>query len=440
VKRTVLPSDTAFHVGTSTDPSRVKPVGTSTSTSTTGLSSAATPMVSAVGWFTSAVPDVAHAWAPAGDGRAAASASRSATMTGMRTRRTLVTVVTALLVLVVGAPPASAHSVSGIGATDFETVVRSVSPRVAGLHVRVIELGSRLELRNTGRVEAVVLGYDQEPYLRVGPDGVFENVRSPATYLNRTRLGGSIPPTADSSAAPSWRRVRSEPVARWHDHRIHWMGNRPPPNVQRDPDHRHVVNDAWVVPVDVGSTSVKVSGQLLWTPGPSSVPWLALAVVLLAAMAGAAALLDAGAFRRVFAVGVALVLAVDLVHAAGTGWTVQASTLSRLSRMVASSPTAIVGWVAAVVAIVLLTTRPDREVEGMLAGAFAGSVVAVFGGSVDVTSLSRSQLPFAGPASLARLCVAVSLGVGFGLAAATAVVLRRRPVTAPDAEPVASPA
>ena len=82
----------------------------------------------------------------------------------------------------------------------------------------------------------VVLGYDGEPYLRVGPRGVFENRRSPATYLNRSRIPTTKPPkSADSSAAPVWHRVSSGTTATWHDHRAHYMGTSEPPAVQRDP-------------------------------------------------------------------------------------------------------------------------------------------------------------------------------------------------------------
>ena len=347
-----------------------------------------------------------------------------------------------LVAQVAGAAPAAAHAVSGIDASNFESVIRSVEPDVAGVQVRVVELGSRLELRNRGDDEVLVLGYDEEPYLRVGREGVFENVRSPATYLNASRTGtSSIPSTADASAPPSWRRVSAEPVARWHDHRIHWMGDRLPPAVRRDPGRRHVVNDAWAVPLRAGATEVTVSGQLLWVPGPSPLPWAALAVVLFVITVLACAALGWGgaAFRRLCAAAVVLVLAVDVVHAFGTAWIVEASTATRVARAVASSPAVLVGWVAAVAALVLLAKRGgEREAEGVLAGAFAGVVVAVFGGLVDRAALSRSHMPFAGPATLARLCVAVSLGLGTGMAVVAVLALRGRREPAGDGEPVAS--
>ena len=58
-------------------------------------------------------------------------------------------VVTVWLVAIIGfASPASAHSVSGVGATNWQTTLTSLSPAPAGLTVKVVENGSRLELTN----------------------------------------------------------------------------------------------------------------------------------------------------------------------------------------------------------------------------------------------------------------------------------------------------
>ena len=58
----------------------------------------------------------------------------------------------------------------------------SVSPQPADVTVRVVENGSRVELRNSSDRDLVVLGYAGEPYLRIGPAGVFTNTdRRPPT-------------------------------------------------------------------------------------------------------------------------------------------------------------------------------------------------------------------------------------------------------------------
>ena len=117
-----------------------------------------------------------------------------------------------------------------------------------------------------------MLGYDHEPYLRVGRRGVFENTRSPATYLNRsTTISGRPPASADASAAPVWRRISSGTTARWHDHRAHFMGSDDPPAVARNPDTRRVV-DNFEIPMRVRRVILgRRHGQIVYVPPPS--PW-----------------------------------------------------------------------------------------------------------------------------------------------------------------------
>ncbi len=138
-----------------------------------------------------------------------------------------------------------------------------------------------------------------EPYLRVGPKGVFENVRSPATYLNRsTTITGSPPKSADAKATPVWRHVSTGTTASWHDHRAHFMGGDDPPEVVRHPDQRRVV-DNWVIPMRVGSTDVAARGQLIYVPPPSPWPWVVAAVLIAALVVG---LSRTRAWRTVFVV------------------------------------------------------------------------------------------------------------------------------------------
>jgi hypothetical protein len=120
-------------------------------------------------------------------------------------RRTLGTVLLGfLLAAVAPAAPASAHTVGGASPTNLRSEITRVTPPLHGVEVNVVEAGNRLELVNTSAADVVVAVYQGEPYLRVGPSGVFENVHSPATYLNRTRKGGTVlPPRADATAAPN---------------------------------------------------------------------------------------------------------------------------------------------------------------------------------------------------------------------------------------------
>ena len=152
--------------------------------------------------------------------------------------------------------------------------------------MRILQFGDELELVNDTDREVLVPGYSDEPYLRIGPDGVWRNAHSPATYINLDRYGRTtLPDRADAAADPAWEQVSTEPHYVWHDHRTHWMSeNLLPPEVAADPDRSHTVFE-WTVPIRHGDTAVEVAGELTWSPPPP-------------ALAGVAALRAAVAPRR----------------------------------------------------------------------------------------------------------------------------------------------
>lgn len=98
-------------------------------------------------------------------------------------------------------------------APNYRSTIRSIVPPLDGLQLRIIDAGARVELVNHTGEEVVVLGYDGEPYLRIGPDGVFDNRRSPATYPNQDgQAQTNVPPQAGAGtvllgALPILRRV-----------------------------------------------------------------------------------------------------------------------------------------------------------------------------------------------------------------------------------------
>ncbi|WP_433531758.1 hypothetical protein ACQPYA_06630 [Micromonospora sp. CA-263727] len=170
------------------------------------------------------------------------------------------------------AAPALAHGADAPNGTDYRAEVTAVTPARPELRVRLVEAGARLELTNTGREPVEVIGYSGEPYLRIGPDGVFENIRSPATYLNRTIAGETVlPAEVDPAAAPQWRRVDDGPTARWHDQRALWRESGPPAQVRAAPDREHRVRD-WVVPLRATEGPVEIRGTLDWVPPPTGTP------------------------------------------------------------------------------------------------------------------------------------------------------------------------
>lgn len=200
----------------------------------------------------------------------------------MRLAATL-TIVGALAALVV-VPSAAAHG--GGGARGFTSTVTTVAPPVAGVTVTVLQGDDRLLLRNDTGATVTILGYEGEPYLELRADGVFQNRRSPATYLNEERLGNvELPPTADAEAAPDWEKVSPRSAFEWHDHRIHWMSETLPPAVAAAKDESHHVFD-WKVPAKVAGKPFTIEGSLDYAPLPGqSFPKPLLVPLVLLALA-----------------------------------------------------------------------------------------------------------------------------------------------------------
>ena len=187
------------------------------------------------------------------------------------------------------AGPASAHVGGGAAGSNFDARVLSVTPEVPGLRVRVLQFGDEIELVNDTDQEVLGPGYSDEPYLRIGPDGVYRNANSPATYLNLNRYATlSLPANADAAAAPDWQQLSTESHYVWHDHRTHWMSpSQLPPAVAADPTRTHTIS-SWTIPLEHASTELAVIGELAWSPPPS--PWLiwpaVIALFLAAVTAG----------------------------------------------------------------------------------------------------------------------------------------------------------
>lgn len=169
------------------------------------------------------------------------------------------------------AAPAAAHK----GNPDFESVVNRVAG-ADGLRVQVVNGDDSLQLVNGGEQEVVVVGYEDEPYVRMRRDGVVEvNERSTATYLNEERFGGvDVPAAADPKARPRWRVVARNGRFAFHDHRIHWMNENDPPKVG-DKSQRTRVFD-WTVPLQVGGAPASIEGTLWWRGRSDGLPLPAL--------------------------------------------------------------------------------------------------------------------------------------------------------------------
>jgi hypothetical protein len=335
-----------------------------------------------------------------------------------------------LLAALLVAAPASAHTISGPRPTNFRTRITSVSPDIPGVTVRVVDLGSRLELTNDTDVDVIVRAPEGEPYLRIGPDGVFENLLSPATYLNRTRSGDTaVPPEAANARPgdpPKWHKVSSGHTYRWHDHRAHWMGGQPPPAVRAAPDKFFRVGE-WHVSLDHGATRIAVAGTLDWVPGPSGIVWLPL-VVALFAIGVLAGLWKRG--LRALAALVGLLVVVDIAHAVTYEAGRPGGLGSRVVQFAGGNFVSIIVWCAAIAVVVGLVRRRTEALYGAIVVAV---MVALVGGATDLSALWKSQLVNVGPGWLTRLEIVVALALGLGVAVGALIRALRSDRVARDA-------
>ena len=201
----------------------------------------------------------------------------------MRTtfRRSATAAAVAFLVLVVAAPAARAHGLGGVGASDYLSEVTAVvrgtgttaarpSADLVGVEWWIVGTQDYLAVTNDTDAEVVVSGYDREPYLRIGPDGVFENQRSRTTWLNRDRYaslrGLTLPADLDNDAPPRWERVSTGRTHAWFDHRAQWMDpDEDAEEVLADPTVAHDVA-RWEVAFTHDGQPHAVLGDLRWLP------------------------------------------------------------------------------------------------------------------------------------------------------------------------------
>jgi hypothetical protein len=166
----------------------------------------------------------------------------------------------------------------------------SLDPPVLGLLVNVFGPRNRMQVTNYSGKTIVILGVEDEPYLRLSGKKVDENRASPTAYLNASE---PVPPSATGDARPRWRPVARGAGYSWHDHRIVWKGAQPPPVVESDPKSPHLIF-RWRIPATVDGRPFAIKGFLGWAPTPSTkddgFDWLLPAVGAAAALVAAAAL------------------------------------------------------------------------------------------------------------------------------------------------------
>ena len=324
-------------------------------------------------------------------------------------RRSGLAIAVVLTVVIAGAAPATADPPRP---TDYRSTITGGASG-DGFTVEVVGGDSLLRLVVDEGHEAVVLGYRDEPYLRVLADGTVErNRRSEATYVNDRRYGGDgrLPDVVDPDADPDWEAIADGGTYAWHDHRIHWMSPQRPDGIE--PGEQVL---AWSVPIEIDGEAHEVTGTLTLEARQSPVPWIALGLAVLGLSLGTRRRLRASAAPTAAIVGAIAALV------AGVGELNGIPPEAGRNPFVVAVP--IVGLVAAVTAV-LARRRPVNL------PALAAAACVLGWAAFRLQVLTRPVLPTSFPPWLDRASTAIALGAG--VAVAVAAVLgppRRRPAT-----------
>ncbi|MEX2486343.1 MAG: hypothetical protein WD377_01870 [Nitriliruptoraceae bacterium] len=363
------------------------------------------------------------------------------TITTRAISRVAVVVVVAAA-LAAGSTAAHAHTRTGETTNIASRIIDDALP--AGIQVTIHTGGYLVELRNGTESVVTVLGYEGEPYLRVGPRGVEENVRSPAAWLNDTRFGDvAVPPSVDATAEPKWRRVHDEPRWVWHDHRTHWMAPTAPAFVDTPAALNALMRlelvgpvgragdaagpfSSWQLPVAIDGVDAPVTGQLVWVDAPAALPWLLAAAGVIAVAFGLPSRWRDHGLRRA-AVVVTAVAAVNAIHLVDDLAAFPADLLDELFGVLHTTLFLTLGLVGGLWA--RWGTSGPRLALGVGAGA-----LAYHQGIVHLPMLAASQFPTVWPDALVRLTVALGAVQVF----AVAIVLWRTRNTPLGKPPAAS--
>jgi len=134
----------------------------------------------------------------------------------------------------------------------------------SGLEIRLLDgRVPAIFVRNDTASTLRVPGLRGEPFLRIGPRGVFANSRSPEYYRGGSLTVRNVPLDLDPRAQPRWRRLSTEPIWSWLEYRA---------RVPAVAEQREVLGDEtrtvleWVTPMMLGEDHVRVHGRVRWIP------------------------------------------------------------------------------------------------------------------------------------------------------------------------------
>ena len=277
-------------------------------------------------------------------------------------------------------PSADAHVGSGLISTSYEARIDAIRPPVPGVTATVLDGDLKLRIDADPPHVVTVLGVIHEPFIRIGPGGVFVSSRSPTAESD-----GLV--TLQQMRAARWIRLSGGHSFAWHENRL-----RPVPSVS-GADRRVA---GWSIPLLVDGRPVTVTGSEWYAAQPRRLLWALPAV---AAIVVAAIVLATRRERLIWmAAVIGLVLALVTWMAGWIG--------VLLDQRLSTWPLAVsvLYAISVVLVVAAAVTAPRRAPERLVAMGVVGFLVATF----TLPALGVFQRGFvlsALPATAARACV-----------------------------------
>ena len=135
-------------------------------------------------------------------------------------RRILLALGVAAWLLAVAALPAQAHTTG----PQLVSSIEGTAPATPGVSIKVLSTGSApyVTISVSGGHTFEVFGLQGEHFLRVGPDGVSLNSKSPSLYLTKdpSKKPASLPDTVDP--VPDWQHAADQPTYSYYETRAEW--------------------------------------------------------------------------------------------------------------------------------------------------------------------------------------------------------------------------
>lgn len=336
--------------------------------------------------------------------------------------RAAVTTAASAIALLAFASPAMAHPLRyGDNASNWVSTVDRVRP-AGDVHAAIGDGVQRITVSLGTAREAVIDGYNNEPFVLLRPGGAWVNTRSQTWYaVQGPRV--NVPSTVSDSAPPVWHRVSHTDSWSWHDTRTHWPGFALPPPVEANPNQRQHVLD-WSITFHADGSPGAIAGSLEWVPGPSG---------------GSGAAIATGAFVVIVALwlltrdssvivgGLGLLVVADAVHSAGMIAGRVGGTGSKLAALPGHGGLPVALWLLAIATVVLM--RRHREIA-LYSAAMLATLFCFTEALPSVGVLWHSQAVNSLPTSANRALVATLTGtsVATALAAVALIVRTSRPL------------